>query len=237
MIPKIIHVSWKDRDILSDDSELIEKGLKRLVALNPDWELVVSDDDDVDKYLQDNLSPFDYGLLKRKHIVEKLDVWRLVKLLKEGGIYTDIDRLYDTPISEILAPNTKVVLPTCLDHDFTHDFMMSEPSNPIYATALHLNLKRRKEGHDSIYYLGPQTYMHAVTKCLVNEQIETNPGKATFEALRKVMDTSGFITTYREFPPVNTIMYRNEHLPYYLHEMLKQSFYRKHNMHHWSGKW
>ncbi len=237
MIPKIIHASWKSKDILNDNTELINRGLKSLVELNPDWELQLSDNDDVERYLSENLDVFDFALLKPRHIVEKLDVWRLIKLYNEGGLYTDIDRFYNLPLSDILAPGIKLVLPTCLDHDFTHDFMLSEPNNPIYATALKLNLERRKEGHDNIYYLGAQTYMHAVTKCLVNEMINTNPGEKIMNALREVMVQSKFIVTRKEEPPIRNILFICDKTPLEEHERMKREFYSKYKMKHWSGQW
>lgn len=237
MIPKIIHASWKTKDILNDDSELIQKGLKQLVKLNPDWELQISDDDDVDRYLQEKLSAFDFALINKKHIVEKLDLWRLIKLYNEGGMYTDIDRLYNISIKDILMPDTKFVLPTCLDYDFSHDFMMTAPKNPIFITALSMNIVRRREGHDSIYYLGPQTWFHAVTQSLgyIKELVDTNPGAERFADIRQTMKDFGFITTYREHPPFDTILFRNETVSNY--EQMKRDFYAKHNMKHWSGEW
>lgn len=237
MIPKIIHVSWRDKSILNDDSELIQKGLKRLVELNPDWELQVSDDDDVDAYLQRSLQATEYSLIKDRHIVEKLDVWRLIKMYYEGGIYTDIDRLFDTPINEVLPKHAKCVLPTCLDFDFSHDIMISEPQNPIYAMAFSMNMKRRAEGSRDIYHLGAQTYMNAITKCLVGEELNSDPGVEVMDSLRQVISESGFMHTFREHPPVYHIFYRNENLSYYLHEKMKQDFYAKHNTKHWSGQW
>jgi hypothetical protein len=237
MIPKIIHVSWIDKNILDDDSDLVKYGLKRLVEKNPDWELQVSDDDDVDRYLTENLSAFDYALLKHKHIVEKTDVWRLIKIFKEGGIYTDIDRCFDTPISHILKENIKLVLPTCLDHDFTHDFMMSAPGNPIYSMTLNLNLSRRREGIDNVYYLGAQTYMHAVTQCLTGEMVETGPGKEKMDYFRRLMAMSGFIETYREYPPTDTVLYRSKYMSKEEHEWMKHEFYAKHGIKHWTKEW
>jgi mannosyltransferase OCH1-like enzyme len=237
MIPKIIHVSWKNKNILDDDSVLIENGLKKLVDLNPDWELQISDDEDVDRYLMDALDSFDYDLLKNRHIVEKLDVWRLIKIYNVGGIYTDIDRLSNVSIESVTSKDAKCVLPTCLDYDFSHDFMMSRPLNPIYATALQLNLKRRREGHQNIYYLGPQTYMNAVTKCLIGYELDVNIGTEKFNELRNVIDSSVFIQTYREYPPVDSFLYRNGQYTKEQLENMKKDFYKKHNMKHWSGQW
>lgn len=236
-IPKIIHISWKNKNILQDDSIFMQFCVKRLMELNTDWEIQISDDDDVDSYLQEHLDTIDYSLLKNKSIVEKLDVWRLIKLYINGGLYTDIDRAYDTPINFIINENIKCVLPTCLDHDFTHDFMLSSAGNPIYATTLNLNLQRRRGGHTNIYFLGPQTYMHAITQCLVGYIINTDPGKDVFCQLRAIIENSKFITTYREEPPVKTVLYRNSTISQNEFETMKREFYRNNQLTHWTGEW
>ena len=40
------------------------------------------------------------------HPVEKTDLWRLLKMCHEGGLYMDIDRLSNQPISEYINSNT-----------------------------------------------------------------------------------------------------------------------------------
>lgn len=237
MIPKIIHVSWKDKNVLNDDSELIQRGLRKLVELNPDWKLQISDDSEVEEYLQKRLHETDYNLIKDRHIVEKLDVWRLFKMFYEGGIYTDIDRLVDTPIDEVLPEYAKCVLPTCLDFDFSHDIMISEPLNPIYSAALMMNLKRRRQGHSNIYYLGAQTYMNAITFSMVGEEINSGPDVEIIDNLRQILSESGFMYTFREHPPIRSIFYRHGELSLEEIEKMKRDFYAKHNMKHWSGQW
>jgi len=72
MIPKQVHVTWPHKDIIYSNSPLIQNGIANLMLLNPDWTVTVSNDRDVDNYLQSNLSAADYELLESKHIVEKL---------------------------------------------------------------------------------------------------------------------------------------------------------------------
>ena len=44
-IPKIIHVSWKTKYILLNESPIILNGLANLKKINPDYELEISDDE------------------------------------------------------------------------------------------------------------------------------------------------------------------------------------------------
>jgi len=52
MIPKKVHLSWKTKDLLDSKSPLVVHGVKRLVDLNPDWEVTIYDDQEVDDYLK-----------------------------------------------------------------------------------------------------------------------------------------------------------------------------------------
>lgn len=235
MIPKIIHISWKNKNIINNTSPLILKGLKNLIDLNSDWKVEISDDDEVDEYLKLTLDKEDYNLLASKHIVEKLDVWRLIKLYNVGGLYTDIDRLCNIPLSSILDNKTKCVLPTSKDYDFSHDFMLTAPQNPIHLYTLELNLARRKRGWSSVYSLGAQTYMHGITYVLMGQMINTNPGKEVFDEIREELSKMPFIKTYKENPPYDTIIYKKD--SEFNHEQLKREFYASQSLKHWTGDW
>jgi len=86
-IPKIIHVSWKTKNILNNKSPVILNGLANLKKLNPDYKLEISDDSDVETYLKSKLKKWDYIKVKNKKIVEKIDLWRLFKIYNEGLLF------------------------------------------------------------------------------------------------------------------------------------------------------
>ena len=48
-IPKIMNFTWKNKDIRNNKHPVIQNGLKRMIDLNPDWDVVISDDGDVEK--------------------------------------------------------------------------------------------------------------------------------------------------------------------------------------------
>ena len=43
-IPKVINFTWKDKDIKNNKHPVIQNGLKRMIKLNPDWKVIISDD-------------------------------------------------------------------------------------------------------------------------------------------------------------------------------------------------
>ena len=234
-IPKIAHIAWKTKDVVNSQSPLILNGLRNLIDLNPDWNVIVYDDHDIDEYLKGVLNKRDYNLIKDLHVVVKSDLWRQFKLYNEGGLYMDIDRFCNIPLSEIITDDTKCVLPTCLEWDFSHDIILTESKNPIQAQTIELIMQRRYEGHTNVFFLGPQTYMNAITKVLFGEMIHTDPGVEKFAEMRKEMEKIPFIKTYREHPPHDTILYRSDDKLDW--EKLKKEFYAEANIKHWSGEW
>lgn len=241
-IPKIVHIAWNDKTVLNHTSPLILNGLRNLSLLNPNWSIEISDDQDIDNYLRDQLSNNDYKLIEHKHIVEKSDLWRLFKMYNQGGLYVDIDRFCNIQLDSLLNDdNIMVFLPTCLDNDFSQDIMFSAPNNPIYLQTIQLILERRHAGHESTYLLGPQTFMHAVTKVLCGEYIDTNPGIEVFNEIRNIIASTTFIKTYRENPPYDTLIYKYDPTKFNLGNKepmswneYKKDFYLSNGIGHWS---
>ena len=237
MIPKIVHLTWKTKDILSSTSPLILNGIAKLKELNPDWKITIYTDDEIDNYLKYFLEPVDYDLIKDVHIVGRSDLWRLLKMYNEGGLYMDIDRLYNVSLSDIITSDTiKWVLPTFLEFDFSHDIMLSAPGNPIFMKAAQLHLERRKEGNKNIYFLGAQTYMHAITFGLMGRMINTDPGVEVFEEIIAKITETNFIKTYRETSPLDTMVYRDDGT-IKSHEDMKRALYKEYELKHWTEEW
>lgn len=236
MIPKIIHLSWKTKCVVDDQSDIVLGGLRKLIDLNPDWDVQISTDNEVNNYLKTNLPPEYYTLVKNIGIVPQTDIWRLLKLFHVGGVYVDIDRLCNKPLNDLLEEGVKWVLPTCEDKDFSHDFMMTAPSNPAFANVIKLYFERRFAGYGNVFFLGAQTYMHGITHSLVGEMINTDPGKEKFDWLREKINDAGFIRTYRESLPNDTVIYKGG-ISTQEWESMKRSFYANSDVKHWTNEW
>ena len=82
--PKIVHLIWNDTKILDKSYQMLEHGAKNLKRLNPDWQFIVHDFEDVNRTIlefNDHPDVMDKGMqedLMRGHIVEKTDAFRLV---------------------------------------------------------------------------------------------------------------------------------------------------------------
>lgn len=243
-IPKIIYMCWNDPDVVTSESPMILNGLRNLVEFNPGWRIMIYADADIEAELKQHLDPDDYAMLAPLHIVAKSDLWRLFKMYTTGGVYVDLDRFCNVALDSLITEQTRWVLPTWQEYDFSQDFMMSAPGNPVYHTAIDMVLHRRRAGNNNTYFLGPQTYMHAITHELVGRVINTNPGAEVFEEIRTAIAAVPFITTYRETSPYDTVIYRHDPATFKVGknnitdwQQLKQEFYAESGIRHWTGDW
>jgi mannosyltransferase OCH1-like enzyme len=235
MIPKKIHIVWNHKEVVNSTHPLITNGLLNIIRLNPDWELTVYTPPEIEADLRQVLAEEDYRLVSKRHFVSKIDLWRLFKLYNDGGFYLDIDRPYNIPLSDIIEDGVMWVCPTSQDYDTTCDFLLSSPNNPVFFTAIKMYLQRLREGHTGQYFLGPQTYMHAVTYTVLGEILDTNPGIQKMNIFRDRFKEMPFARTYREIPPNDTVVYKGD-IGDKL-EVLKRDFYAKEGVKHWTGEW
>lgn len=205
-IPKKIHLSWRNKNILDSNSPLILNGVGKLPALNPDWDIEISDDEDVERYLRDSIGAQDYALIKDKKIVEKSDLWRLLKIYNEGGLYLDIDRYCNVPLSGLLHPLTRVALPTYFDVDFSQDFVLSVADNPLYEKAIYSNLYGRREGK-GLFYLAVESYMLSLTEVIGGNPVGREPGESYWSEIVPKLEGCPYICTYMEKGPFDTILF------------------------------
>ena len=204
--------------------------------LNPGWEIEVYDDEDINKLLRDTIGRGNWDLIKNRKITEKTDLWRLLKTYQEGGLYIDIDRYIDTPLSQIINKKTSMVLPTFQDIDFSQDFILTCPRNPVIGRAIANNLNYRVEGKN-LFFLAVYSYMHSVSQILSNRTIERGENKEYFQNIRSKINHCEYIETYQESGPSDHILFRNINSDFSIQqfEQDKADFYNGCNVIHWNN--
>ena len=236
-IPKKIHLSWKNKNVLDSNYELIRKGAKNLELLNPDWDVQVYDDEDVNRLLRDSIGRDNWNLIKDRKITEKTDLWRLLKTYKEGGLYIDIDRYIDTPLSEIIDHKTSCVLPTFQDVDFSQDFILTCAKNPIIGRAIANNLNHRKQGKP-LFFLAVYSYMQSVCEVLGEKVVDRGNNPEYFNNIRKKINQCEYLETYREIGPEHHTLFRNTDKQFdpQTFEKDKADFYNGEDVIHWNAQ-
>lgn len=236
-IPKNLFISWKNKDFYNSQNPLILNGIGNFKKINPDWRIHLYDDKEVDDYLQKNLKERDYKRIKTRKIVEKVDLWRLLIIYENGGMYMDLDRFYNKDINKIIndKKEMKMCLPTYKNMNFSQDIIISSPKNPIILSVINLNIKRRRDGVDNIVYLGPSTYMHALTKEIYGKQLLENPDIKILNKIRKALSKSPYTMTYKENPPNNTLTFNKNLLWLKGNGGSKNDFYKENSVIHHSN--
>ena len=175
-MPKIVHVTWSDTNLLvSVPNKMLDNGFRMVDKLSPGWKVQMWNHSEIESYIRSSneLNAKDLKLLFKQKQQQICDLFRLLLLYREGGIYFDLDILVNVNLNNLILPNTRMVLESYHNADFTQDFQGSSPGNPIFRTAIDLNLKRRRLlgskhlSRDDILWMGPACYLHAVSFHLV----------------------------------------------------------------------
>jgi hypothetical protein len=237
LIPVPQYVSWARKfDIDQRNDSLIRFGLQRLKRMNPDWRVIMYDDSDIELELDRWLTSRDAQMMRPKHIVEKTDLWRLLKMYHEGGMYVDIDRLHNKELSTVITHSTTKMLLPIFAHegvfqDFSQDFMCTAPKNSVFKAAADLNLKRHRiyEGcvknsswselsmcddgrlaspRDFVAFAGAISYMDALTEHLFGMRITPGPGECASRRILELLDAlKPAVVTMLELIPYHTMTY------------------------------
>lgn len=125
-IPKRIFLTYKTKKIPDYIVPLYK-------SLNPEWDVVLYDDQDCVSYLRKHFGSFAVNFFKKVPWGPiKSDFWRICVLYKEGGIYCDIDLLPLVPIKKIMEHDVDFC--TCIAQSKDHLFqawLASVPKHPI----------------------------------------------------------------------------------------------------------
>ncbi len=215
---------------------MILNGLSNMKKLNPNYNIEISDDNDIEDYLKKNLEDEDYFNIKEKHIVEKVDLWRLLKMYNEGGIYQDFDRYCNKNFDKIIGTKTKCVLPTYLDVDFSQDIMISCKNNPLFKKAIKNNIESRKLKNKGIFDLGPVLYMQTVTEVVFGKKYNRKPGIQIMETFRDLLNESEFFQTFREEHMNYTFTFEYDKETFEVgNGKNKRDFYKEQNIDVWTN--
>ena len=140
-IPKKIFKTHITKDIPPDTMYQIN----RLKDLNPDYEYIYHDNEDMERYIKDNFDDSVHRALMRiKPGAGKADIWRLAVICREGGVYIDLDRVMhdNTPPLNTLINDDDEFIHGRNWHRFGYNapapnsMLISRPNHPIIKNTL-----------------------------------------------------------------------------------------------------
>jgi mannosyltransferase OCH1-like enzyme len=108
-IPKIIHQTYPTKNINSD----IQNNINNLKKLNPDYEYILYDDNDIINFIKNNYSQHildTYNSINPEYGPARADYFRYLLIYKKGGIYLDIKSSCDRPFDSVINKNDEFIL-------------------------------------------------------------------------------------------------------------------------------
>jgi mannosyltransferase OCH1-like enzyme len=99
----------------------------------PTFEHRFCNDEECEKFVRENCSSEIYDCYSRLQIgAAKADLWRVLVLLKEGGVYLDIDAAFSWFPELFLSPDQNELFLRDKDGRLTNYFLATSPANKIF---------------------------------------------------------------------------------------------------------
>lgn len=128
-IPKIIYQTWKTKK-LSINCQLVRNNIQKL---NPDYEMILYDDNDIDNFIKNNFDNFVYNCYSKLNVgAAKADLWRYCILYKYGGIYLDIDSEILKTLDDLIKEEDSCIITREGNKGFFNNWIMiCEKEHPV----------------------------------------------------------------------------------------------------------
>ena len=107
-IPNIIHQTYYNKKLPLE----LQQNLDRLKRDNPDWELRLYDDQDIENYIQTNYPKLlhIYKKINPNYGAARADFFRYLVVYRDGGVYLDIKSGADKPLNSIIKDTDQYIL-------------------------------------------------------------------------------------------------------------------------------
>ncbi len=173
-IPKIIHRTWMSNKMTKTMYNL---AYQSWIKLNPDYTMIWYNDNDVEEYMK-NYGKREYRAFKKLICsAYKMDLFRLLKLYDEGGVYVDSYAVPNVSINNMILRsglNDKHIFISILDcevivKDAIHNgFIITTPKHPFIKQTINDVLYNIELGieNEILSMTGPLALSRAIHKCL-----------------------------------------------------------------------
>lgn len=148
-IPRRVFQFWDAPEPPEDLRAFIESWGK----LNPNWTHTLFCVDTAQEFLAHNMpGPVLQAFQAARHPAHKADIFRLAVLLRDGGIYADIDDRCMGPLDQLCAGASLVLRHEHLG-SIGNNFIACRPGHPLVGNALMGAVKATLEGHSEAIWL------------------------------------------------------------------------------------
>jgi mannosyltransferase OCH1-like enzyme len=166
MIPKVIYQTWITKNLPIE----IVNVRNRIQSLNPDYTMLLFDDNDMDDWIKNNYDENIYRCYKLLNIgAVKADLWRYLILYKNGGIYLDIDSDIVGNLDDLILENDEAIISRESNLEiYVQWCLMFAPNHPILKRVIQeciTNIVKNQKNIneiDPLFLTGPRVFTEAV---------------------------------------------------------------------------
>lgn len=167
-IPKVIYQTWKTKNL----HENCLKVTARIQDRNPDYQILLYDDNDMDAFIKDNFEKDIYSCYRRLNVgAARADFWRYCVLYVNGGVYLDMDSEIVQSLDNLIRGDEQcIVTRERNEGSFNNWIMIFERHHPVLMEAIRIccgNIINRTTD-DIAYLTGPAgPFTDAINKIMV----------------------------------------------------------------------
>ncbi len=159
MIPKNIYRSWKTQNF----HPKIDKQMKKMLNLNPEYEQIIYTDEQVHDYVSSNYDiEINKAFNKLTVMTAKVDFWRYLILYQKGGIYLDIDSTINSKIDTFLNTDDNALITAETNPElFVQWALFFREKHPILERVIDnivQNINEKKYQNDIVNTTGPGAF-------------------------------------------------------------------------------
>jgi mannosyltransferase OCH1-like enzyme len=174
-IPKVIYQTWKTKKL----HENCEKIRQNIQNLNPDYQMILYDDDDMENFIKNNFNEYIYNCYSKLNVgAAKADFWRYCILYKNGGVYLDIDSEILRPLNELINEDDECIITREGNKGiFNNWIMIFNKEHPILIETIYKCCHNiiNKTSNDIGRLTGPCVFTESINKIIIplyNKNIE-----------------------------------------------------------------
>jgi len=205
-IPKKIWLTYKTKELQGRAKECYESWK----TMNPDYEVTLMDDDEIDSFIKDNFPESHYRAFKIVPLgVMRADFWRYCIIYVEGGIYSDVDCYCKKPFEQLLNryPEAEMILDQENTSDYCNWCFCGTKGNSLLKTVIDFMVNRilcnvsngrlvLHNEHFVHYYTGPSMFTEAIHKHIGFPGRDSKDGKGWIKP--PIVLAQGMLVTYDE---------------------------------------
>ena len=164
MIPKIIHQTWKNKNIPDEWKDAVNS----CKTIHKDFKHIVWTHETMDKFVRKYYSEFHKTYKSYKYDIQRCDAFRYLVLYKYGGIYLDMDIICNKSLNKFLHYDLVLARSSNVETSFTNAFFMVVPNHPFFKYCIdHLS-----ENINNFQYFGKHLHvMYSTGPSFLNNMI------------------------------------------------------------------